>query len=463
MSSEGNIIQNWKQRVNLLLHTQLFLLYIFGFKRLFYHHDEDESQRKVSILKLLIFLLYLCAFILAFLQFAEGNISASVREEWRNKENVELMEMIPLSVYGVLAFTIIVVIFLSIFYFSITRDRPLIHTINSIKEYSSQSNKRRLTIAIFFIICMFLLISQVYQFLLFPESFEQFVIAISYNAGIGILLAWVVLQPLLVFTGLLLTFDTIAKDFPKPFKGYNRFNLPILLLTILIVIGMAGIISGTFGVHFTDNISSSLPYVTLSDFPDVFYSLTGISFMLMGVVTTSMIIISITLLEIILKYRRGINELQDRRMANFTFLFPFLIIYVVLKAIPFTFSFSASLRSLNNILDIFGLIVIMFFSIFRVLAMRDTSKQMELNRGILKKPKKWLDLIPTYSKALIIFYLVFVAFYAGLESNAVFTLSGAISQFEEIQMNAAIGVSLCMILYVFWRYKPENELTILNE
>ena len=143
-------------------------------------------------------------------------------------------------------------------------------------------------------------------------------------------------------------------------------------------------------------------------------------------------------------------------MANFTFLFPFLIIYVVLKAIPFTFSFSSNLRSLNNILDVFGLILIMFFSIFRVLAIQDTSKQVELNRGILRKPKKWLDLIPTYSKILIIFYLVFVSFYAGLESNTVFTLSGAISQFEEIRMNASIGVALCMIVYVFWRYKPES-------
>ena len=150
-------------------------------------------------------------------------------------------------------------------------------------------------------------------------------------------------------------------------------------------------------------------------------------------------------------------------MANFIFLFPFLIIYAILKALPFAFSFSHGLQSLNDILDIFGLFMVMFFSIFRVVGIPDTSNQVELNRGILRKPKKWLDLIPSYCKVLIIFYLVFVAFYAGLEANTVFTLSGATSEFEEIQMYTAIGTSFFMILYVFWRYKPMNQLVSTNE
>jgi hypothetical protein len=114
MSTEGTIKYTLIKNLNLLLHSQLVLLYIIGFKRLFYHQGEDKSQRKISVLKILIFLLYLCAFVLAFLQFADGNIPVSVREEWRNKENVELMEMLPISIYGFLAFTIVVIIFLSI-------------------------------------------------------------------------------------------------------------------------------------------------------------------------------------------------------------------------------------------------------------------------------------------------------------------------------------------------------------
>ncbi|MHA1444854.1 MAG: hypothetical protein ACTSR4_08930, partial [Candidatus Hodarchaeales archaeon] len=334
MPTEGTIIRNMIKKLKLILPPQLILLYILGFKRLFYHQAEDESQRKISILKLLIFLLYLCAFILAFLQFAEGNIYASVREEWRDKGSVDLMEMFPLSIYGELAFIIVVIIFLSIFYFFITRDKPVIKVYNSIKEYASQSKERRRVTLIILSVSILYLIFQVGQFILFPETFEIFVVSISYKAGIGLLLAWIVFQPLLFFTGLLLTFDVLAKDYPKPFKGYNRYNVLILLLTILLVIGIAGIISSTFGINYGDSVSKNIPYVALSDFPDIFYSLSGITFMLIGVVFTSIIIVFLILLEIILRYKRGINKLQERRMANFIFLYPFLIIYAILKALP---------------------------------------------------------------------------------------------------------------------------------
>ncbi|PWI49287.1 hypothetical protein CEE45_01770 [Candidatus Heimdallarchaeota archaeon B3_Heim] len=463
MSTEGTVIRNLMKKMNLIFHSQIILIYIIGFKRLFYHRGEDESQRKISVLKLLIFLLYLCAFVFAFLQFAEGNIPATVREEWSNKENVDLMEMFPLSRYGEVAFIIVVILVLSIFYFFITQDKPIKHVFNSIKDYTSQSKERRRAILIIFSLTILYLIYQVVKFLVFPETFETLIIAISYKAGIGFLIIWVVLQPLLVFTGLLLTFDMIAKDFPRPFKGYNKYNIPIFILTILLVIGIAGIISSTFGINFDDDIGEGLPYAALSVFPDIFYSSSGVSFMLIGVVTISTIIISLIFLEIYLKHKRGVNELQERRMANFMFLFPFLIIYVLLKAFPFAFSFSLGLQSLNDILDLIGLFIVIFFSVFRVIAIKDTSSQVELSRGILQNPKKWLDLIPSYCKVLIIFYLAFVAFYAGLEANTVFALSGATSQFEEIQMLSSIGISFFMLLYVFWRYKPEGQAISTNE
>jgi hypothetical protein len=463
LSSKGNLVQKWKQRLNLLLHSQLVLLYISGFKRLFYHQDEDESKRKLSILKILILFLYLCAFVLSFLQFAEGNIPSAVREEWSIKENVELLEMFPLSIYGILAFTFVSIICTSIFYFAFTRDRPIINTFNSVKAYAAGSKKNLRAIIVILSLFLIILVWQVVQSILFPETFENFVISISYRAGIGILLAWVVLQPLLVFTGLLLTFDTIAKDYPRPFQGYNKFNISIFVLTILFVIGIAGVISIIFGINFTDGIGEGSPYVALKNYPNIFYSLYGIYFMLIGIMTISVIIIILVLIEIFLKYKKGKNEIQERRKANFMLIFPFLIIYVILKAAPFAFAFSFNLRSLNNLIDILSLVTVMFFAIFRVLAVKDSLNQVELNHRILRRPKQWLDLIPTYSKVLIILYLVFVSFYAGLEANTIFTISGGISQFEEIQMDASIGISFLILLYVFWRYKPENQLTTNNK
>ncbi|MHA2096382.1 MAG: hypothetical protein ACW98F_17310, partial [Candidatus Hodarchaeales archaeon] len=342
--------------------------------------------------------------------------------------------------------------------FLLTQDKPIKQAFTSIKAYTLQSKERKRTSLYIFALIVVLLIFPIGQFLLFPETFEEFVISLSYKAGKGFLMVWIVLQPLLVFTGLLLTFDTIAKDFPKPFKGYNRFNIPIFFLTVLIVIGIAGVISSTFGINFRDEVGQNLPYVSLDKFPDIFYSLSGISFILVGVVTLSTIITSFIILEIVLKYKRGMNELQERRMANFLWLFPFLIIYVLSNALPFAFSFSSGLQSLNDILDIFSLLFVMFFAIFRVMAIRDASKQVEINREVLRKPLEWVDLIPAYCKVLIVFYLAFISFYTGLEANTIFTISGASSQFEEVQMLAGIGVSFLVIVYVFWRYKPADYL-----
>jgi hypothetical protein len=426
-----------------------------GFKRLFYHHTEDESQRKFSTLKFLIFLLYLSAFVLAFLQFTEGNIPASVKDVWKDKTDIDIMENIPLSIYGQSALLIMVLIVLSIFYFFLTQDKPVKQSFNGLRTVITHSKERKRAFLIILLLVLVFLIYQSIIFLLFPEIFEEFVISVSYKAGKGFLIVWIVLQPLLVFSGLLLTFDTIAKDFPRPFKGYNRFNITIFILTILFVIGMAGIISSIFGVNFGDEVGENLPYIPLSGFSGIFYSLSGVSFMLIGVITLSTIISAIICYEIFLKFKRGKNELQERRMANFMLIFPFLIIYVLTNALPFAFSFSRGLQSLNDILDILSLIFVMFFAIFRVMAIRDTSKQVEINRDILRKPREWLDLIPAYCKVLIIFYLAFISFYTGLEANTIFTLSGAVSYFEEVQMLAGIGISFILILYVFWRYKPE--------
>jgi hypothetical protein len=463
MSSDGNVINNFIKRVNFVLHSQFILLYIIGFKRLFYHRAEEESKGKLSFLKIMIFLLYLSAFVLTFLQFAEGNIPITVQEEWKAKTNVELMENFPLSIYGEFALIIAVIIVLSIFYFLLTQDKPLSQASNSIKTFIFESEKRKRA---FFITIVFVLIYIIYQigvYLLVPETFEEAIISISYKAGKGLLISWVVIQPFLVFTGLLLTFDIIAKDFPRPFKGYNRYSIATFFLTLVIVVGITGIISSTFGINFRENVGESLPYVALSDFPDVFYTPSGISFLLVGVGTFSFIIASLIFVEIYLKYKRGINETQERRMAHFMFIFPFLIIYVFLNAFPFAVSFSMGLQSLNDILDILGLLFVIFFALFRVMAIRDTSEEVQINRESLRNPKNWLNLIPAYCKVLIIFYLAFVSFYAGLEANTIFTLSGATTQFEEIQMQAVIGISFVIILIVFWRYKPADNLVSSNE
>ncbi len=463
MSSEENIIRKLMRKVNTLLHSQFILLYLVGLKRLFYHRAENESEKKVSFLKILIFLLYLSAFVLAFLQFAEINIPSSVQEEWKNKIAIDMMENFPLSMYGELAHLINVIIVISIFYFFITQDRPISYTTQSVKTFILGSKRRK---QIFFIIVSFLILLLIYQtgvFLIFPETFEVAVISISYKAGKGFSVVWVVLQPFLVFTGLLLTFDLIAKDFPKPFKNYNRFNITVFILTLLFVFGISGLISIIFGIYFRDDFSDSMEenfqYSSLDNFPEILYSASGISFLLVGLFTITMIIVFFVILEIYMKHRKGITRNQERRRADFLFLFPFLIIFVLSKALPFSLSFSLELQSLNDILDIFSLVFVMIFAVFRVLAIRDSEEKTELTSEILFKPKEWLNFIPTYCKVLIVFYLAFISFYTGLEANTIITLSGAVSNFDQVQMQASIGFSFVVLILIFWRYKPDTYIT----
>lgn len=61
---------NWKGRV-LLMTTipELIRIYIKGFKQLFYHKGVEGERKKLSLLKIILFLLSLSAYLFAFLQF----------------------------------------------------------------------------------------------------------------------------------------------------------------------------------------------------------------------------------------------------------------------------------------------------------------------------------------------------------------------------------------------------------
>ncbi|MHA2239189.1 MAG: hypothetical protein ACXAB2_12580, partial [Candidatus Hodarchaeales archaeon] len=192
-----------------------------------------------------------------------------------------------------------------------------------------------------------------------------------------------------------------------------------------------------------------------------FYNTGGMTFMIMGLITSTLIIIGIIIYEFLLKRRKGETDMQTRRRANFLFLFPIIIIFVILKAFPAAFAFSLGLTSLNDILDLFGLILVMFFAIFRVLSFKGSSEEVVINKSTLLAPKNWLSFIPPYSKVLALFYLGFTSFYLSMEINTIFSLSRAYSAFEQIQMYSFIGVSFIAIIYVFWKYTPfEKDISV---
>ena len=103
------------------------------------------------------------------------------------------------------------------------------------------------------------------------------------------------------------------------------------------------------------------------------------------------------------KRSKGSNLIQDRRIASFLFLFPFILIYVLLKAFPAAFAFSSELKTLNTFLDLIGLFFILFFAVFRVLAVRETERKDLILQDYLN-PNRWVQMIPTYGKILALFY-----------------------------------------------------------
>jgi hypothetical protein len=388
------------------------------------------------------------------------NISNSVKNEWSTKESIELMEIFPVSNYGLLAFTLNTIIFIAFFYFLATQDKPISELIASIRHYVTENPKHKRNVMIGIAAVILLLVYLVIELLIDPLSFPELVTSISYRGGIGLILLWIVLQPILVFSGLLLTFDMIAKDFPRPFDGYNKFSVTSFILTSVLVFIIVSIFSIVFDVNFGESPEEGIPFIPLNSAQNIFYNPSGMTFMVMGLVTSTLIIIGIVFYEFYMKGRKGQSESQQRRMANFLFLFPFIIIFVILKAFPAAFAFSLGLTTLNNLLDLLGLILVMFFAIFRVLSLKEESEEVIINRTTLLSPKNWLSLIPPYSKVLALFYLGFTSFYLSMEINTIFSLSNAFSMFEQIQMYSFIGVSFIAIIYVFWKYTPfEQEIS----
>ncbi len=451
MSSIEDHIRNLVTRLGLLFRSQFILVYIVGFKRLFYQQRELDSKKRISIIKLTLFIVYIAAYIFSSLQFAEVNIPATVREEWSHKENIELMEMFPLSIYGELAHLMHAIIFLAFFYFLVTQDKPVTELLHSIKDFASQSKTHTIGVFILLSFSVFWVFLQVLDFILFPEALRVTIIALSYEAGIGLFIAWVVLQPILVFSALLLTFDMIAKDRPEPFKGYNRKNITLFVVCLVIVVIFVGIFSPIFNIEL-EEINSFIPIPGLEN---MFYSQMGVYFMLIGVIITTFIMVCLIITELIIKRLKRSSKIQDHRMANFLFLFPFILIYVLLKAFPAAFAFSSELKTLNSILDLISLFFVLFFAIFRVLAVRETERKDLILKDYLN-PKRWVQIIPTYGKVLALSYLAFASFYVGLEANTAFALSGATSMFKEIRMYSSIGLTFFAMVYVFWRYKLDD-------
>ena len=381
------------------------------------------------------------------MQFTDQNISnASIQryqEYQKNNPKDNYLSNFPLTIYGELALLINIVILLGAFYFTFTGDKPL--TVERVKKRFHQiyetivRNRRKLFVLVIF----FLFISiQISSFSLDEYEKASGVFFFLYWISSLSIIPWLLISPLLVIGALVVSLDIFAKDYPKFMKGFNKKL--VFFFCIWLIISILGILTLD---NFLGNIDPSWsdPPIPVNGSSDILYYKTGLNYIREGLFDTLLVFfILISVSTIVTIRNRGSNEIRDRRTAIIFFIFPFILIYILLKAFPYTLTFGPRLKSLNNFIDLMSLVLIIFFAIFRVLVIQEEED----------KPKKGLDLIPPYSKALFLLFLAFSSFYVSLEANTILAFYHIQTEIREIRLVLSIGLLVIWLFYIFWRYKP---------
>lgn len=430
--------------------TEFRKIYIRGFKRLFYLSGEKGEQ--LSFLKILLFFVYIFAFVFAFLQFTGLNIPEEAIQEYQTSE--DFGNLFPLSIYGELALFLNLIIVMGFFYFLVTQDKPINEAVQQMKDIYARSQYHKLIIVIGVTTGLIIFGYQIIIWIFSPSTIISSITLSSYNMGKGMFIGWVVIQPILVFSALLLLLDILAKDYPKLIKGYNKNNISFFIIFLVIAFGIVGIVSIIFNINMTTGENANAPPFKIEGLEEVEFYEVGIWWLINGItiVVSAMAVLIVS--EIMITKKRGSDELKERRKGIFLFLFPFILIYIFSKVLSVALTFTETrLKSINNLIDIVSLVIIITLGIFRVLTIQESEKQNKTKIDWFN-PQKWLDLIPPYCKALALFFLAFGSFYASIESTTIVELYGVQTWFRLVQMRATIGMTFVAVLFVAWRYKP---------
>ncbi|MHA2246355.1 MAG: hypothetical protein ACXADY_15550 [Candidatus Hodarchaeales archaeon] len=439
----------------------LIRLYVRGFKQLFYYRPSEKGEKgKLSILKIIIFIAFILAFIFTFLQFEESNIPSATIEEWREREKIQFLDTIPLSIYGELALLMNVIIITGIFFFLLTKDKPLYlrEIPQKIKEIPKQIKGFIWNYPVETLVTLLLLAYLSINGILLVSPNEAF-LNLTYYSGKGLFIVWAFVSPILIFGAILISLDIFAKDYPKLMYGFNKKNTSFFILCVIIALVILGIIATVFNI----TIANGYREASNKSFPGlegVYYNEDGLWWMVLGTFTILCIIFLLILIEIINDIRLGSTEIRERRKANFLLLFPFILLFVYTKAFSATFFFGLRLKSLTDIIDLLNLCVVVFLAVFRVLSVQERTERRHLQKtGRINTYKRWFESVPPYCKVLVLFYLAFTSFYATLEANTVVALIGVQHEFKLVRMYVYIVATFTSIFFVFWRYKPFNGTT----
>ncbi|MFX1254847.1 MAG: hypothetical protein ACFFCZ_24770 [Promethearchaeota archaeon] len=435
--------------------------YIRGIKRLFF--IQTKQGARISLLKVILFSVYILGIVFAFLHFAtvtEDDLEANVIVD--PFSDIIINYTLAISFFAELAFIMNLIILMGVFFFFITQDQPFSMTIRRIKAFASRGRLHLLATAVAVIGVS---ISGLYAFdqLFLLGGLKELAWGMSYGFGTGIVYLWMFLTPIIFFSTLFLVLDIINQDYKL--EGYNKRTIGLWFFDVLLVIIILSIASTVFGVTLaTDDpdFNETSQLLGINFYRNNIFWLVINTFVLF--VFAIFLILGLFIVDTYLTKKRGPSEFRESRKAILPWFFLFGLILIGLQVIPTLFVFEGRLKTLENIFDLLGLVLILVLGVFRVTSIPEGSEQIQLEgsnptswwKRLLTyfNPLNWWRWSPAYCKALFLFFLAFATFYISLEASTIAVLRNTQDEFKTLKLQILIGAGLIGLIYAFWRYKP---------
>lgn len=521
----------------------LYESYVKGFRRILFVAD-DKGQR-ISLMKVLLLLAYLLGMFLLFVQFATvstedlivevtivnrtdflaeemlaeyiaidffDEIKNQLENEYPEEDYVmEISYDIRLNFFGNIAALLNIILLVGILLFLIAEFTPLknLQIKQRVSEFSSRSRRHTLIVrvSIILIIIMFLsLLIVIYLGLTIIGEIESVFKALGFEVGNAAFTPWLIVQPILLFWGLLAIFDLITQDYELGEKfGKKTISLLIMefismfafflllflfvgnlipqmkegvtttyklgglewvsissdalywlfvsILNLLIVV--LSLIVGIFIIEkfsnrkkrkiLSINVGIIIPCIVFLVLEILFFTLIETSLDNSANVLPLIILTSVLLVVLYKKQNSEEGRFFAKRKPIIPLLLLFGVVMIITKTLPALFLLEGRMKSLANIFDIVGFLAILFLSIFRVITLPETKPSVNLEGRNRFNPVELWRRIPIYTKILFLFYLSFVAFFMSLNSYA---MASILSSIQNVPVQSAIQIERLGILAV---------------
>jgi len=487
-----------------------------GFRRIFFRQTEQGEER-LSVVKVILFVAYLLANLLAYFQFATlTNPIPQLRSEATGTSVLDYQ--IPRTSYGELALFLNFLVFVGAVFFFLTQDKPLSVWVRPIRGWASQSRLHLIGLSVGGLSVGVVSVLQVRPLL--QLGLAPFAMGVSYYLGLALTVIWWILQPILFFGGSLLLIDTLTHE--EQFQNWfghltkpRRRTAELLILEtgilVIIFVFAATVFNVTLGAA-TPELGLVTPVAGVEFYQISIYHLlnilkylivfTGLNLLVLGVVHVwkkaralpvlilgilfmgflflrltnryeqvdmNYLLIAMFIGALLLVYLLPVRYILKRALDpdyvnSRVVLLPWIlfagIFLAVLKTIPVLLATTGRLTALSNWLDGLGLFFALLLGIIRVTTITERLEPIVV-RAHSRNPLKWVKRIriPPYSKILALFYLAFIGYYLSLETHTIALSLTVPNDFKMLRLEVLPFTSSFVFVWVFWRYKPLTRTT----